>query len=96
MKLFEPEAAEHFVFAVVPMNSKEGAMPDFKAIRAGDMESALNQMDGRVRPAAPYCMGRFDHLGRYCTYCPGIEGIMPGRFVLHPAADAEYKASRAY
>ncbi len=49
MKLFEPEAAEHFVFAVVPMNAKEGAMPDFKAIRAGDMESALNQMDGRVR-----------------------------------------------
>ena len=41
-------------------------------------------------------MGRFDHLGRYCTYCPSVEGIMPGRFVLHPAADAEYKASRPY
>ena len=77
MKLFEPEAAEHFVFAVVPMNAKEGAMPDFKAIRAGDMESALNQMDGRVRPAAPYCMGRFDHLGRYCTYCPSDSGLIP-------------------
>ena len=96
MKLFEPEAAEHFVFAVVPLASKEGAMADYKAIRAGDIESALNQMDGRVRPAAPYCMGRFDHLGRYCTYCPSVEGVMPGRFGLHPMADAEYKATRPY
>ena len=96
MKLFEPDAAESFVFAVVPMAAKEGVQPDYKCIRAGDMESALNQMDGRVRPAAPYCMGRFDHLGRYCTYCPPVEGIMPGRFILHPAADGEYKASRPY
>ena len=96
MKLFEPEAADSFVYAVVPTNAKEGAQPDFKCIRAGDMESALNQMDGRVRPAAPYCMGRFDHVGRYCTYCPPVEGIMPGRFVLHPMADAEYKDSRPY
>ena len=96
MKLFEPEAAEHFVFAVVPMSAKEGAMPDYKCIRAGDMESALNQMDGRVRPAAPHCTGRYDHLGRFCTYCPAIEGVLPGRFVLHPQADAEYKASRPY
>ena len=97
MKLFEPEAAEHFVFAVVPI-SKQGGRSGLttSAIRAGDMESALNQMDGRVRPAAPYCMGRFDHLGRYCTYCPSVEGIMPGRFILHPMADAEYKASRPY
>jgi hypothetical protein len=96
MKLFEPEAAEHFVFAVVPMNAKEGAMPDYKCIRAGDMESALNQMDGRVRPAAPHCTGRYDHLGRFCTYCPAVEGALPGRFILHPQAEAEYKASRPY
>ena len=62
MKLFEPEAAEHFVFATIPVNAKPGAVAEYKAIRAGDMESALNQMDGRVRPAAPYCMGRYDHL----------------------------------
>jgi len=96
MKLFEPEAAEHFVFAVVPMNSKDGSLCEYKAVRAGDMESAMNQMDGRVRLAAPHCTGRYDHLGRFCTYCPPVEGIMPGRFVLHPAADAEYKASRPY
>ena len=96
MKLFEPEAAEHFVFATIPVSAKPGAVAEYKAIRAGDMESALNQMDGRVRPAAPYCMGRYDHIGRYCTYCPPVEGIMPGRFLLHPQADAEYKASRPY
>ena len=77
MKLFEPDAAESFVFAVVPMAAKEGVQPDYKCIRAGDMESALNQMDGRVRPAAPYCMGRFDHLGRYCTYCPLLRASCP-------------------
>jgi hypothetical protein len=96
MKLFEPEAADHFVFAVVPMSAREGAAAEYKAVYAGDMETALNQLDGRMRPAAPYCMGRYDHLGRYCTYTPAVEGIMPGKFQLHPGADAEYKASRAY
>ena len=96
MKLFEPEAAEHFVFAVVPMNAKHTDLPSFKAVRAGDVESALNQLDGRVRPAAPYCMGRYDHVGRYATYCPPVDGVAPGKFILHPHADAEYKASRPY
>ncbi len=40
MKLFEPEAAEHFVFATIPVNAKPGAVAEYKAIRAGDMESA--------------------------------------------------------
>ena len=30
MKLFEPDAAESFVFAVVPMAAKEGVQPDYK------------------------------------------------------------------
>ena len=96
MKLFEPEAAEHFVFSVIPQNAKPGAIVETKCVRAGDVETAINQLDGRYRLAAPFCMGRYDHIGRYCTYCPPVEGIMPGRFVLHPFADAEYKDSRPY
>ena len=54
MKLFEPEAAEHLFLLVVPINAKEGAMPDFKCIRAGDMESALRiKWMAACDPAAP-------------------------------------------
>ena len=96
MKLFEPDAAEHFVFAVVANAAREGTSAEYKAVRAADIESGLNQLDGRFRPAAPYCMGRYDHLGRYCTYCPPVDGIRPGKFVLHPHADKQYKDSRAF
>lgn len=97
MKLYLPEAAESFVFAVVPMNAREGTAPEFKAIRAGDVDSALNQLDAlKQRNAAKHCLGRYDHLGRYETYCPSIDGVKPGRFILHPHAQAEYKNSRPY
>mgnify|MGYP003117535147 CR=1 FL=1 len=97
MKLYQPEAAESFVFAVVPMNAREGTAPEFKAVRAGDVESALNQLDAaKQRNAAPHCMGRYDHLGRYETYCPPVDGVKPGKFLLHPYAQKEYKESRPY
>ena len=46
--------------------------------------------------ASDHAIGMDDKEGYYCTYCPPVEGIMPGRFLLHPQADAEYKASRPY
>ena len=49
MKLFEPDAAESFVFAVVPMAAKEGVQPDYKCIRAGDMNRP--EPDGWPRAA---------------------------------------------
>lgn len=97
MKLFSTEDSNCFVFAVVPMNAKEGTPAEYKAIKAPDIESALRNIDDRKhRPAAPHCMGRYDELGRYMTYQPPVEGIRPGKFILHPLADKEYKESRAY
>ena len=97
MKMFEPEARNSFVIATVAMNAREGTPPDYKAIQAPDIEKALQQLDAaRMRNAYPHVMGRYDEHGRYCTYCPAIEAVKPGRFVLHPLAAEEHKRSRDY
>ncbi len=89
MKVFEPQAANHFVFAAVSINAREGASPDYKAISAQSLESALNQLDAaKLRNAYAHVLGRYDEQGRYCTYVPPVEGGRPARFVLHPQADA--------
>ena len=90
MKLYNPDTTDHFVFCVVPAGAKEGTPGEYKAVPGNDFEHAYNTYLGaKWRMAAPYVMGRYDHLGRYCTYCPSIEGVKPGRFVLHPLADQE-------
>lgn len=92
MKLYEPQAANHFVFATVSITAREGTAPDYKAISAQSIDAALNQLDAsRLRSAYPYPLGRYDEHGRYCTYTPPIEGVTPGRFVLHPLAYEEHK-----
>ena len=97
MKLFTEKHADHFVFAVCPKGYKEGTKPNYAPVKAADVETALKQLDAeRLVNVYPHVMGRYDHLGRYCTYQPPIEGIRPGKFILHPVADAEYKASRPY
>lgn len=92
MKLYEPQAANHFVFATVPFTAREGTAPDYKAISAQSVDAALNQLDAaKLRSAYPHPVGRYDEHGRYCTYVPAIEGIKPARFVLHPLAQEEHK-----
>jgi hypothetical protein len=88
MKLFEPKAANTFVFATVSATAREGTAPEYKAISATSLEGALEQLDKRkMRNACPYVMGRYDEQGRYCTYTPAIEGCKPARFILHPFAE---------
>ena len=97
MNLYSPDAVDFFVFAVVANNAKEGSATEYKAAPGPDMETAFQRNLGmKYKMAAPHCMGRFDHLGRYMTYQPPVEGIRPGKFILHPLADAEYIAQRAY
>lgn len=95
MKLYEPQAANHFVFATVSITAREGTAPEYKAISAQSIDSALNQLDAsRLRSAYPHPIGRYDELGRYCTYTPPIDGITPGRFVVHPLAEEQHKQER--
>ena len=97
MKLYESEARNTFVFAVVGSNAKEGTAPEYKCAPGTDIESAFQRnLGGKYRMAAPYCMGRYDDLGRYMTYCPPVDGVRPGKFVMHPIAEQEHKASRGY
>lgn len=95
MKLFDPENANGFVFAVVSIAAKEGTPPDFRCIAGGDIEACLRSIDAaKLRNAYPHCMGRYDELGRYCTYKPPIEDVTPGKFQLHPVAQIEYEDYR--
>ena len=90
MKLFNPQAAKQFVFAVVSKNAKEGTPPEYKCCGSDSIESCEAFIDAKaLRNAYPYVMGRYDAEGRYCTYLPPVSGGMPGRFVLHPLAEAE-------
>lgn len=95
MKLFNPQSANAFVFAAVAPNAREGTDPTYVAIHAGGIEEAENSMladkKAPLRNAYPYVMGRYDERGCYMTYCPPIEGVKPGRFVLHPLAEDEMR-----
>ncbi len=97
MKLYAPEHADKFVFAVIGKADREGSNAKFIAGSGGDAETALNDLVKQGwKPAAPHCMGRYDDFGRYCTYKPPVEGIFPGRFVIHPQAQDEFKAANRY
>lgn len=97
MKLYNPENKNTFVFAVVPKNAKEGAQPTYQAVAGHDVEDCLRRIDQKgSKNAYQHVMGRYDEFGRYCTYCPPIEGVKPGKFVLHPMAEDERKKAEAY
>ena len=97
MIMFDKSKANTFVFAVVPKSAKEGTAPTYQAIAGlsvDDCESTIFKHNNR--PAYPHCMGRYDEHGRYCIYCPPIDGIAPGKFIVHPLAAEEHKRQRAY
>ena len=97
MKLYQPDQREKFVFSVVGKNDREGFACKYIASAGGDIESAFSNLERQGwKHAAPHVMGKFDHLGRYETYCPPVEGIRPGKFVLHPLAEQEYKLTRTF
>jgi len=97
MKLYSPENKNTFVFAVVGKNAKEGTQPTYQAIAGSDIEACLQIIDKKAsKNAYQHPMGRYDEFGRYCTYCPPLEGVRPGKFVLHPMAEADRKREEAF
>ena len=97
MKLYSPENKNTFLFAVVGKKDKEGAQPTYKPVSGSDVESCLQIIDQRgSKNAYQHVMGRYDEFGRYCTYCPPIDGVTPGKFVLHPMSEAERKKAEVY
>ena len=94
MKLFDPKSANAFVYAVVPKNAKEGTAPTYQPIAGLSLEDCERMIEQKgFRTAYPYVMGKYDEKGRYLTYKPPIDGVTPGRFVMHPLADEEFKRS---
>jgi len=97
MKLFHPDSANKFVIAAVPNNAREGTDPTYVAVKAGGIEQAeqslLADQRAPMRSAYPYVLGRYDEKGRYMTYKPPIDGVTPGRFVVHPLAQQEMAAA---
>ena len=95
MKLFAPKLATQICYAVVGLKDKEGTAPRYISIKAADFEVAEAALfrDGQ-KSAYPYPLGRYDEQGRYCTYKPPIDGVAPGRYVLHPMAYQEWLADK--
>ena len=98
MKFFSPQNANAFVFAVVESKAREGVSPSYHCVPGQSIDECLTYLDrsGKRNPY-PHPMGRYDQMGRYCTYKPaleGVEGLQHGRFVLHPAAAQEYEKHR--
>lgn len=93
MKLFNPKTPNAFVIAAVPTNARDGVAPTYVAVTATAVEDAeaslLADKKAPMRNAYPYVMGRYDERGCYMVYKPPIDGITPGRFVIHPLAEAE-------
>lgn len=95
MRLYNPEHAGCFVYAVAPKNAKEGSPPVYQPISGMDFDDCQRRIEQRGnRSIHAHPVGRYDDVGRYCTYCPSVEGVQPGRFVLHPQAAREHKAHR--
>lgn len=97
MKLFDPEMAGCFIYAVVQKNAKEGTPPDYKPYRASSMEAAERTIDGSgLRAVYPFVLGRYDTQGLYETYRPPVEGVTVGRFTPHPLAKDEMRKERGF
>lgn len=97
MKLFNPDSANKFVIAALPSSAREGTAPTYVAVQAGGIEEAelslITDKRSPMRPVYPYVLGRYDDKGRYMTYKPPIDGVTPGRFILHPFAQQEMAAA---
>jgi hypothetical protein len=97
MKLYDPKNANGWVFAYAGKNAKEGAAPTYGCVQAESIEDAERYLEQKaLHSVYPYPMGKYDEFGRYCTYKPPVDGIAPGRFVLHPLAEEEHKRERMH
>ena len=95
MKLYDPKNANGWVYAYVSKTAKDGTPPTYGCVQADSTDDAERYLEMKAfRNSYPYPLGRFDEQGRYCTYKPPVEGVTPGRFVLHPLAEEEHKAQR--
>ena len=98
MKLFDKSKQNCIVYAIVAKAAKEGTAPTYQAFSGNnsleDCEKTIT--DRGSRNAYPYPLGKYDEFGRYMTYCPPVEGIALGKFVLHPLAEQERKREEAF
>ena len=95
MKMFNPQEAGRFVFAVVDKGAREGTPPTYSTVSGPDIDSCHRSIEAsKSRSAYPHPVGRYDENGRYCTYKPPLENVerlQHGRFCLHPLAQQEYE-----
>ena len=97
MKLFNPSHADHFVFATCPKGYKEGTAPKYAPVKAVDVETAERQLfSERLINVYSYQVGRYDQQGRFMTFQPPVEGIRPGKYIVHPLAQQEYETYRSF
>lgn len=86
MELFEPRLASAYLWSC--SEKKDRAFPP-KLVYRPTRSPAFDQLAVDHHQIGSYPVGRYDEIGRWCTYCPPIAGIHGGleRYVLHPLAE---------
>jgi len=92
-KLYDPTAANTFVWHVVPKNYKAGTAASFVGTRTADPTNLINQGFTLVSPVQ---MGRYDEHGYYHTYKPPVEGCFPGKYIQVLQGQAAIDAKNQY
>lgn len=98
-KLFQPDAANSFIWHVIPKNHKAGTAASFVGTKTPDPSNLINQGFILVNPVQ---MGRYDESGCYHTYKPPVDGVAPGKYVRvlqdHELKDAknQYERNKIY
>ena len=94
-KLYDPSAADTFIWNVVPKNYKAGTAATYVATRHPDPMPLVNQGFVLVNSVQ---MGRYDQDGFYHTYKPPVEGVVVGKYVRvlqdHEVIDAKNQYDR--
>ena len=101
MKLYDPshETLPCYVWPMVPKAYKPGQQTTYQLTK--DPSPKMAELQGYVM-AGPCQVGMYDEEGFFCTFCPGVEGKIPGRYrkvlfgdALKTAKD-DYESDRLY
>ena len=101
MKLYNPDLdpLPAYVWPMVPKAYKPGQQTTYQLTR--DPSPKLAELQGYVM-AGPCQIGMYDDEGFYCTYCPAVDGIRPGKYIRVLYGDAlksakdDYESDRLY
>ena len=77
-KLYDPEKAGQYVWPMTPKAYKPGQQTTYQLTKEPSPKNW--ELQGYVM-AGPCQVGMYDDEGFYRTFCPGVDGKFPGKYV---------------